>query len=256
MQGKLVHANRMAALGLMVSNVAHDINNPNNTIMFNLKILSDALKDLEPVLDRYYREHGEFTLSGIPYSSARKAFPKLLDAIGDSSYSIKRIVSDLRQYIRDEKEIVGKELQVSEIVGTALTLLQNQISTSVGTVEMQIEEPLLTIRGNYHQLVQAVANILQNALESFSGEKEKIVVTVLRGSKNRVLIKVRDEGTGMSKEVIRSAVEPFFTTRQEQGGTGLGLTISNAIIEDHKGSLKILSRPGKGTTVTISLPAA
>jgi polar amino acid transport system substrate-binding protein len=104
-------------------------------------------------------------------------------------------------------------------------------------------------------LEQVVVNLLLNACQALPDRERGIVVaTFLDPGCRQVVLEVRDEGVGIAAEHLPQLTDPFFTTRREQGGTGLGLWISAAIVEEHGGALSFRSRPGEGTVVTLTLP--
>ena len=99
-------------------------------------------------------------------------------------------------------------------------------------------------------------NLIQNSCQSLPGKKKGIFIkTAYDKEKQQVRIEVRDEGTGIKPEDLARITEPFFTTKRSLGGTGLGLSVSSAIIEDHRGQMHFSSEPEAGTTATITLPA-
>jgi C4-dicarboxylate-specific signal transduction histidine kinase len=111
------------------------------------------------------------------------------------------------------------------------------------------------VKGNSHNLEQVMSNLIMNAVQSLTARTLAVIVSA-RFDKdgNCIVIQVRDEGVGMSGEVMEKACLPFFTTKRESGGIGLGLSISRSIIEDHGGSLEFESKPGEGTVATVKLP--
>ena len=101
-----------------------------------------------------------------------------------------------------------------------------------------------------------MVNLVLNACQALSNKECAIhLSTGLDFLNNRVVLCLRDEGTGILPEHLSHITDPFFTTKRENGGTGLGLSVSSAIIKDHGGTLEFLSEPGAGTTVTLALPA-
>jgi len=112
------------------------------------------------------------------------------------------------------------------------------------------------VRGSFQRLEQVIINLIQNACQALPDKKKGLFVTTSReGGGAGVVITIRDEGSGIRPEDLPRIREPLFTTRQDAGGIGLGLSISSKIIEEHRGSLRFVSEPEKGTTVTITLPA-
>jgi len=256
-QAQLIHASRMASMGTMVSGVAHEINNPNNLIMFNAPMLRAVWSDSEKILSRRFEEEGEFPIGGVPYSEMRGIIPQLFDGISEASQRIKNIVANLKDYSRQEKGEVECLINVNEVVQAAIGIINHQILKGTRNFRVEYGSPPPRVDGYAQQLEQVVINLVLNALTSLPGPGSGVrVATVARRETGRVEIVVEDEGHGMSKEVIERVTEPFFTTRTENGGLGLGLSLSSAIVQDHKGEMVFESEVGKGTTVRVILPAS
>lgn len=256
-QSKLIHANKMTSIGTLASGVAHEINNPNNFILFNSALLMDAWKDAVKVLEQYYRENGDFSLGGLPFSEMREVVPDLLTGITDGSRRIKGIVDNLKDFSRMDKSGLEGELDVNRAVMASASMLNNQISKYTDNFIVECADGLPSVKGSAQKIEQVVINLIINALHALPDKKRGIFVkTYYDGGKRQVIIEVSDEGAGMTKEVLERITEPFFTTRSDKGGTGLGLSISYTIVKEHKGSLEFDSTPGRGTTVKVRLPAA
>ncbi len=256
-QGRLIHANKMTSLGTMVSGVAHEINNPNNVMMFNAPLVADAWKDALPVLEEYHQLHGDFSLGGLPFQEMKALFPLLTSAISDSSHRIKNIVDNLKNFARRDQRGMDNSINVNEVIGAAVELIDNQIKEITQNFSIECEEGLPLIKGNSQQLEQVMINLIINALQSIPDKTCRVSVsTTTSKSDNRevVVIRVEDEGCGMKNEVMERIMEPFYTTRIDAGGTGLGLSISYTIINEHRGTIEYQSEIGRGTTVTIKLP--
>lgn len=257
MQAKLIHANKMTSIGTLASGVAHEINNPNNFILFNSALLADAWKDSVKILDGYYREHGDFSLGGLPYSEMSEVIPELLAGITDGSRRIKGIVDSLKDFSRPDRAALDGELEVNRAVMAAVSILSSQIMKHTDHFEVSPAEGLPLVKGSSQKIEQVLINLILNALHALPGRKTGVHVRTYHDKEaGEVVIEVRDEGMGMTKEVLERVTEPFFTTRGDNGGTGLGLSISYSIIKEHRGSMDFYSEPGTGTTVSIRLPVA
>ncbi|MBN2720267.1 MAG: PAS domain S-box protein [Proteobacteria bacterium] len=256
MQAKLIQGNKMTTLGLMVSSVAHDINNPNNYIMFNSRIVSDFLADALPVLDRYCRDNKGATVGGFSAEEFSDIIPRLMEGISDGTKMITRIVNDLKDFVRQNIQIMDWDIDVNHIVKGARSLIENHIRKLTEKFTFDLSEDLPPVKGNKQQLIQVLVNLILNALESLPDKKHGITIMTSAVENGKfVEIKVADEGCGMPEEVRERALEAFFSTRLEKGGTGLGLTICNSIIREHDGLMMIDSVPGEGTVLTLRLPA-
>ncbi len=254
-QVQLIHANRMASLGTMVSGFAHEINNPNNLIMFNAPMILQAWKDAEGILEKYRREHGDFPLGGLPYSEMREAVPKLVQGISESSYRIRNFVEDLKEFARPASRNPDCDVNVHQTIRSAVRILNHEIEKGCSNFRVDRGPDSLMVRGCSRELEQVLINLIHNSLQSLPDRNCAIRISAAQDEASGfVEIAVRDEGRGMSREILKYLTKPFFSTRQETGGLGLGLSISRSIVERHGGELRFESEVGKGTTARILLP--
>lgn len=257
MQAKLIQANKMTSVGTLASGIAHEINNPNNFIVFNAGVLTDAWKDAALVLEERYNRNGNFSLGGVPYAEMRNVVPELLSGITEGSRRIKSIVDNLKDFSRVDRQGLGGVIDVNSAVHASCSLLKNQIGKYTENFVIECREGLPLINGSAQRIEQVVINLVLNALHALSDRSRRIhVSTGLSEDGRLVLIRVKDDGIGMPKEVLERVTEPFFTTKITTGGTGLGLSISYTIVKEHNGALDFVSEPGKGTTATLCLPVS
>jgi len=255
-QQQLVQADKMAALGVLVSGVAHEINNPTGLILLDLPMLKRAQADAARILDRYHAEQGEFPMAGIPYSEMREELPRLLDEMQEGAKRIKRIVNDLKDFARLDNTGDKVVIDLNEITRTALRLVDATIRKTTGHFQAQLEEGIPRIRGNAQRIEQVVVNLIINACQALPDPERGITVsTHYNGALKSVVLRVHDEGTGIQPEHLNRLTDPFFTTKRDSGGTGLGLSVSAGIVQEHGGSLSFESTLGEGTTVSVTLPA-
>ena len=125
-------------------------------------------------------------------------------------------------------------------------------STNNFIFTLKIDENVL-IYGNQSQIEQMIINILQNACYALDDYSKKIEL-IVEEKDTCIDIIVKDEGKGISQEIFKKICDPYFTTRKEKGGTGLGLSLCSRLIKEHEGQIKFESEEGKGTTVTLSFP--
>lgn len=252
---QLMQADKMVALGTLVSGVAHEINNPNNFIMLNARIVSQAWADVVPVLEKQVAQAGDFSIAKIPYTQARDKITAFIDGIAEGSIRIKNIVQNLKDFSRPEKSDFKQNIDLNMVVKSAVDLLANLIGKKTLHFTTELGERLPYIYGNFQRLEQVVINLIQNACESLSGVDKAIAVRTYYDEQPRqVCIQIRDEGMGILKEHQKYIMNPFFTTKRDAGGTGLGLSIIARIVEDHGGSIAIQSEPSAGTTVIVAMP--
>jgi polar amino acid transport system substrate-binding protein len=247
----------MAALGVLVSGVAHEINNPTNFIMLNTPILRDAWESALPILEEYYRENGEFLLGGMKYSDLRQHMPKLLDGIENGTGRIKQIVANLKTYVRGDTGDLSQRVDVNAVIQSSISLISNVIKNATSHFTLRCDATLPPVRGSFQRLEQVIINLIQNACQALTDKTKGIFIsTGLDDSGEHVVIRVHDEGRGIPADDLARIREPFFTTKQESGGLGLGVSISSRIVEEHRGTMRFTSQPGLGTTVEITLPCA
>ncbi len=255
-QQQLLHADKMISLGLLVSGVAHEINNPNSIALLNLPMLARTWESIKPVLDEYYEENGDFTVAGLEYTEMRQQLPILCSELEESAVRIKQIVKDLKDYARQESSGTKTEIGLNEVVRSAVRLTTNVIHKATNHFKVKYADDLPLVAGNRQRLIQVVINLIQNSCEALESNNESITVTTRYNLQNNgVEIEIRDTGAGIDPEVINKVTDPFFTTKRTMGGTGLGLSVSAGIVKEHNGIIRFSSEPGKGTRVVIGLPA-
>lgn len=252
---QLVQADKMASLGILVSGVAHEINNPNQFILSHIEPLKNAWEGAIPVLDRYYEQYGDFRVGGANYSLIKQKIPQIFSNISTGSKRIKAIVDELRDFVNEKPQEGNSRVNLNDIVDSALTLISNMIKTATHDFSFIRDEAVPLIPGHYQRLEQVIVNLLQNACQALTSQHEAICIkTRYDDPHQEVMLEILDQGAGIARENMAHLTDPFFTTKRDQGGTGLGLSISSRIIADHKGTMVFESTPGKGTRVLIRLP--
>ena len=256
-QQQLIQADKMASLGILVSGVAHEINNPNNFIVINADILSMAWKNIMPILQQYYEENGDFILAGMHYTRAHEKIGQLISGISEGAERIGKIAKTLRDFARQDMGDLNQHVHVNSVVESAIVIVKNLIKKSTDCFSIDAGKSLPTVRGNPQQLEQIVINLITNSCHAIQSRRKSLVVsTSYNKGLDRIIIKVRDEGEGIPPENLHHIIEPFFTTKRHAGGTGLGLAVSYNIVKNHGGDLNFTSKVGQGTTATITLPVS
>jgi len=254
-QQQLVQADKMAALGVLVSGVAHEINNPNGLILLNMPVMMDAFRDAEPILEDHFNSHGDFDFAGLRYSRMREALPRLMNQMLEGSRRVKVIVEDLKDFARQQDPGLAMDVDLNETVRTALRLMTSLIEKSTENFTVTYGDNIPIIRGSAQRLEQVIVNLVMNACQALPTPDRGIsLATFVDSEKNVVVLEVCDEGTGISPQHLPRLTDPFFTTKRDSGGTGLGLSVSAGIVKEHGGTLSFHSVPGGGTTVRLALP--
>jgi signal transduction histidine kinase len=230
-QQSLVQSAKLAAIGELAASVAHEINNPLTVILGNSQLLLGQLAEDSP-------EHRRAT------------------SIETEAHRAGKIVRDLLDFSR-RREPVRAPLSLHEVLERSLDLIRPKLKTAGVEVERVFNVGLPPIVGDRDQLTQVFVNMIANAIDAMDGGGSLIVETGLQqGEDGRAMVGVSfsDTGHGISPEQIERIFEPFYTTKAEGRGTGLGLSVSLGIVRSHGGTIDIESKPGLGTTVRIRLP--
>ncbi|WP_309894207.1 ATP-binding protein [Archangium sp.] len=234
MQARLVAQEKLSSLGMLAAGVAHEINNPMAFVTSNVHALS---RDLEGLHQRP--------------QELREYVEEVLPATLDGIRRVNAIVADLRRFACDDP---GKStlFDLNAEVCSALRLSQGELK---GRSDVQVElGELPPLVGQARQIGQVLVNLIVNAAQALP-EKGGVVKVSTQARSGEVLVRVRDNGLGMSAEVRDKLFQPFFTTKPVGQGTGLGLAVAYGIITAHGGSIEVESEPGKGTCFTVRLPS-
>jgi len=254
---QLIQANKMTALGMLISGVAHEINNPNQLVLLNAQVLADAWAGAMEILDRVAEHEGGVTLAGLPHSEMRDTIPTLVHDMHESAQRIERIVNDLKDFARPGSPRGLGRVDVNAAAQRALRLLTHLIARRTTQFSTHFESDVPPIHGDAQQLEQVVVNLVVNALEALPNATCGVTLsTHFDAEEGCIILEVEDEGSGIPAEHVPRLTEPFFTTKHDRGGTGLGLAISSSLVRAHAGSLSFTSAPGAGTRVRVMLPCA
>jgi PAS domain S-box-containing protein len=256
-QAKLIHANKMTSLGMLTSSIAHEVNNPNNYISLNAKMLACIWQEAIQVLRKTNDETRTLSLMKLPFEKVEEMTPKLFNAIIEGSARITTIVNNMKNYVRSGSNGLDGIIEVNCLVHDSVELLWHHINKHTDNFRTSFQDDIPTFKGNPQQIEQVIINLIVNALEALPNKTSGVFITTAWDCESGcVSIQVQDEGEGMDQSILDRISEPFFSTKQKKGGTGLGLYISETIIKDHNGKLNFESESGRGTTATILLPLA
>jgi len=246
-QRQLVMREKMASLGDLVAGVAHEINNPVGAV----KSAADTSARSIELVCRALEESGNLDdLRGNERFLTALEILKSNNAITvTASERIAEIVRSLKNFARlDETEFQDADLH--EGLDSTLTLLHHELKERIVVEKHYGELPHVQCHPN--QINQVFMNVLSNAEQAIRGEGTITIVTERRG--DNVVVKITDDGEGITANELTRVFDPGFTTKDVGVGTGLGLSISYDIVKKHRGRIKAESEPGTGTTVTIALP--
>ncbi len=254
---QLIQANKMTTLGTLISGVAHEVNNPNQLVLTNVRLLREAWAGAVAILDAHQQVHGEFALAGLPYAEMREAVPVLMQDMHEGALRIERIINNLRDFARPSPPGFRAEFDINDAVQHGLRLLTYLIRKKTSQFRIDLAPGLPPVRGDPQQLEQVVVNLVTNALEALPEPSRGVTVsTRFDPAVPGVVLTVEDEGIGIPPEHLARLCDPFFTTKQASGGTGLGLAISSSLVHAHGGGLTFASSPAQGTRAVVTLRQA
>ena len=248
-------SSRLAALGELTAGVAHEINNPNALILLNLPLLQDVFNESLPILDAHFRDAADDEFAGFPYRRMREEIPQVLDEVQGGARRIKRIVEDLKDFVRREHTDRHENFFLNEAVQAALRLVANPIHKATDHFSTHYAADMPPLHGNMQRIEQVIINLVVNACQALPDRSRTISIsTSFDAAATEVVFEVADQGVGIAPENLPRLTESFFTTRREEGGTGLGLSVSSRIVREHGGTLAFESTPGVGTQAILRLP--
>jgi len=231
LQSQLIQAEKMAAVGQLISGITHELNNPMTVI----------------------RGYAELMKSRAVVSGAKT---EEIDAIYINAKRCSAIIDNFLSFARatsNHKKLVD----LKSVVDATMPLAQFRIKNNLVRIEQNCPNILPGVMCNFQQIEQVVVNILQNAIDSLLQRGNNRELSITLSSRNgMVALEITDNGPGISPEKISQIFEPFFTTKEEGMGTGLGLSICKQIIDMHGGRISVVSTPFEMTKFTVELPIA
>jgi len=293
-QAKLIQTEKMSSLGQLVAGIAHEINNPINFVYGNLTYAAQYMQDIMELL-QLYEEHSpqsqpeiQKKAQEIDLDFIKKDLPKLLSSMKLGTDRIRDLVVSLRNFSRlDEAEM--KCVNLHQGIDNTLLILHNQLRATAGRLEIVVKKDygnLPPVECYAGQLNQVFMNLLSNAIDALEEfrklspardpddnlrvHREPPTIIISTGLKeirpagntaasspliSQAIIRIKDNGTGMTEAVLQRLFDPFFTTKPVGKGTGLGLSISyQIVVEKHGGNIHCISTSGQGTEFVVEIP--
>jgi two-component system NtrC family sensor kinase len=234
MQNELIHVERIASLGKLSSSVAHEINNPLSGVLTYTKLVNKQLRKANLEEDE------------------KEPMLKYLKVIEDETKRCGDIVKGLLDFSRKDPSDF-KDIHLHRILKETYTLLDHQMKISNISFHADFSAEYDLVNCSENQLKQACIAILLNASEAVS-ENAEILMKTSNPDDKSIKLQITDNGVGINHEDIPHIFEPFFSAKEKASGIGLGLAIVHGIVQSHNGKVEVDSEPGKGTTISITLP--
>ncbi len=237
---QLVHSERMAGLGQMASGIAHEINQPLNTISMAVDNLLGEITEYENINHEYFRKKSE------------KVF--------DNITRIRNIIDHIRVFSRSHDDHILSGFNVNSSITNAVTMISEQFKYHGINLKLFLDDQLQDITGNTFKFEQVILNLLSNAKDALLEKEDtmkrsfdKSIEIKSSSDDNTILVEVTDNGVGIDSDQIKLILLPFYTTKDPRKGTGLGLSVSYQIIKEMNGSLEFSSEVAVGTKARIML---
>jgi signal transduction histidine kinase len=227
----------MISLGKLAAGVVHEINNPLTGILIYVRLMSKIL-----------------SRGSLPRDSIAK-FQGYLSRMQSELERCSKIVSNLLDFSRKSK-FEFSPVDINELLSKCIDLSGHKLVLQDIQVETHLGRDLPMIQGDFNQLQQCIINLIFNAVDAMPEGGVLRIESSFDSAKSLIHILVRDTGCGISREDFPYIFDPFFTTKKEGKGLGLGLSTTFGIIDRHKGTIRVESEPGKGTTFQIALPVS
>lgn len=263
----ILHAERISTLGHLASGIAHEINNPLSFLLMDLERQKELYKKLyqnsvkltfpEIPIDKFELKKYQLKQNGLKNESDKiiEELQEISNAANDGLIRISDVVKAVKTYGKsDQKPKRKNKINLEETIDIAIRLIKSKIKKSnINLVKSFSDQKLPLITANSGRLVQVILNLLLNSIQAIEHDHGKIEITTkLSEDENQVRIEIHDNGKGISQDNINRIFEPYFTTKAD--GTGLGLGIINNIIHDIGGKVSVSSEVNIGTKFIIFLP--
>lgn len=229
LETQMRRADNLASLGRLAAGIAHEIKNPLSAMSINHQLLEEEVS-----------------------SSSSLSREKLLNYLNIVEMETKRLEGIVQNFLRFAKPppLELSQVNINQVLDEVLALINREATEEGIRISKNYHEDLPQVRGDKEQLSQAILNVVINSLQAMGGEGQLTVRTV-RGQRH-IEVEISDTGRGIAPQDQEKIFELYFTTKE--GGTGLGLPITQRIIQEHEGWIDVESEPGKGTKFRISLP--
>ena len=253
---ELIQQEKLATLGLLVSSVTHEINNPNNFILFNLPILRDYVNALLSVIEAQAKDRDAMVVMGLPLDAFREDTLKLVASIQNGAERIQSTVASFVGFSKKRNSETKEDVNPKIPIEKSVSICRHQIHRTIRNFTVDLDEDLPPIRLSPGTLEQVITNLLINASQAADKEHSCLSLRAFvdEGLPRFLVVQITDNGCGMDEETQKKIFFPFFTSRTDGTGTGLGLYIVKGLVDEMSGRIEVRSELGKGTTFVLTVP--
>ncbi|GMU87707.1 MAG: hypothetical protein AMXMBFR48_29480 [Ignavibacteriales bacterium] len=251
-QMQLQQSDKLASLGMLVAGVAHEINNPNSFILFNIPFIEKSFREIFSIIEGHVTDTSTLKIGSLPYKKFKSEMGDVIADMHEGAQRITKIIMDLKNIARAEPEGEIETFSLRETVDGVMRLLAPQITKRQVASHITISNTFF-LRGSSSKLSQVLINLITNSLEAAGASGGELYISAaLR--EDGAMLEIRDNGSGIKPEDMPKIFEPFFTTKSGSGGTGLGLSLSRTILQSLGWGIRVNSIPGNGASVIIDFP--
>jgi PAS domain S-box-containing protein len=244
---------KMESLGTLVAGVAHEINNPINTIMNNAPLLQGVWKDLLSLVEECAEKEPGRRYGGLYFGFLKENLDQLISDMDIAANRVAAIVKGLKDFSRKTSSMEKQKVNINIAVENAIRLAGSTVKKSGITLALGLTPNLPSINANLQNLEQIILNLLINAVQAIEHNYGEIrITTSYNKHQGAVVLSVQDNGKGIPSAIYDKIFDPFFTEWQSIGGTGLGLPITQNLVKANDGEISFKSRPGKGTSFFVT----
>jgi len=237
LENQLIHTSKMAQIGIMVTEITHEMTQPLTYLNNYLYTLSDDITTSDPILNNKLKNNLEI---------ASKEVNRLI-----------KLVNHIQEFSRKDLEQIRIPIEFSKVIDQTLYIMDDQIQSSNIRLIKNIQKDLPYLNVNPNDMEQVFINLLQNAIDSLKEMENNAILEIViyqKKEQNKFFIEINDNGKGVDEQIRNKIFTPFFTTKPAGKGTGLGLNIIQKIIGKYGGTINCRSSDGQGASFVISLP--
>ncbi|MFZ5573076.1 MAG: PAS domain S-box protein [Thermodesulfobacteriota bacterium] len=253
---RLIQNEKMASLGVLVSSVAHEINNPNAFIAFNIPILKEYAEQLIGLIERQGGIQPGLEICNMPYAEFRNDLSMLIDNIQHGSERIHAFVSNLKDFSRTKFNTNQNWIDLPAVAEKAVSICRAKVKKTVKSFSVEIPDNFPRIHTDPIALEQILINLLINATQAMDKEDSWIRLSASIGGTwlDHAIIEVRDNGCGISENNLSKIFDPFYSTKPMTEGTGLGLYVCHNLVAGLGGRIEVEAKPGEFSAFRVIIP--
>lgn len=255
MQQQMIRNEKLASLGNMIAGIAHEVNNPNTFISFNVPILIEYIDAMTPIVDAYAENHPDLELANQPYEDFQNDIRVILKNIENGSTRINRIVTNLKAFSRKRDGLKTDRIDLKALIEKIVAMHSSKIANRVASFRVDVSDDLPPLCSDPDIIASITINFLTNATEAADKHNSVVALNVYAENTKTgaVIIEVEDNGCGIEKENMDKIFDPFYSTKSAGGAAGMGLYFCSTFADQLGATITVQSTVGTGSTFRLEL---